>query len=144
MWKAYFPFARIFGLDIYDKSTHQENRIKIFKGSQADNNFLKEVADYIGDIDVIVDDGSHINEHVIETFNVLFSRLKDGGIYIIEDTQTSYWESYGGDSKDLQNPKTIMNYFKSLTDSLNNQEFLIPGYRQNYFDKKNNFNTFLP
>ena len=32
--------------------------------------------------------------------------------------------------------KTIMNYFKSLTDALNNQEFLIPNYKQNYFDKK--------
>ena len=29
-----------------------------------------------------------------------------------------------------------MNYFKSLTDALNNQEFLIPNYKQNYFDKK--------
>ena len=38
--------------------------------------------------------------------------------------------------KNLKNPKTIMNYFKSLTDALNNQEFLIPNYKQNYFDKK--------
>lgn len=28
-----------------------------------------------------------------------------------------------------------MNYFKSLTDSLNNQEFIIPDYEQSYFDK---------
>ncbi len=29
MWKSYFPFAKIFSLDIYDKSFLQENRIKI-------------------------------------------------------------------------------------------------------------------
>jgi hypothetical protein len=33
MWRKYFPFGRIFSLDIYDKSLHQERRIKIFKGS---------------------------------------------------------------------------------------------------------------
>ena len=136
MWKKYFPFGKIFSLDIYDKSSLQENRIKIFKGSQVDKDFLYKVTDEIGGIDIIIDDGSHINEHVIDTFKLLFPKLKDRGIYVIEDMQTSYWEDYGGDSKDLNNPKTMMNYFKSLTDSLNNQEFVISNYKQNYFDKK--------
>ena len=136
MWKRYFPYGKIFGVDIYDKSSLQENRIKIFQGSQVDKDFLNEVAGYIGEIDIIIDDGSHINEHVIETFNILFPKLKDGGIYIVEDTQTSYWEDFGGDSEDLNNPKTMMNYFKALTDAMNNQEFVIPNYKQSYFDKK--------
>ena len=58
-----------------------------------------------------------------------------GGIYVIEDTQTSYWEDFGGDSKDLNNPKTLMNFFKSLTDAMNNQEFELTGYEQNYYDQ---------
>ncbi len=136
MWKKYFPFGKIFSIDIYDKSPLQEDRIKIFRGSQVDEAFLDEVVKEIGEIDLIIDDGSHINEHVIETFKLLFPKLKDGGIYAIEDTQTSYWEKYGGDSEDLNNPKTMMNFFKSLTDALNNQEFIIPNYKQNYFDKK--------
>jgi hypothetical protein len=89
-----------------------------------------------GRFDIIIDDGSHVNGHVIDTFKFLFPRLKDGGIYVIEDTQTSYWEDYGGDSKNLDNPKTIMNFFKKLTDSLNNQEFIIQDYIQSYYDKK--------
>ena len=36
--------------------------------------------------------------------------LKNVGIYVIEDLQISYWDSFGGDSKDLNNPKTTMNY----------------------------------
>ena len=124
MWKKYFPFANIYSLDIHNKSQLQENRIKIFKGCQNDIEFLNEITKEIGELDIIIDDGSHINKHVIETFNILFPKLKNGGIYVIEDTQTSYWEDFGGDSKDLNNPKTIMNYFKSLTDSLNNQEWL--------------------
>ena len=136
MWKKYFPFGRIFSIDIYDKSFLQEKRIKIFRGSQVDEKCLNKVVNEIGGIDIIIDDGSHINEHVIETFKLLFPKLKDGGIYVIEDTQTSYWDNFGGDSQDLNNPKTLMNFFKSLTDALNNKEFIKPGYKQSYFDKK--------
>ncbi len=136
MWRKYFPFGKIYGFDIYDKFNLQENRIKIFMGSQADEDFLNKITDEIGELDIIIDDGSHINEHVITTFNILFPKLKDGGIYVIEDTQTSYWEDFGGDSNDLNNSKTMMNYFKSLTDALNNKEFVIKNYEQTYFDRK--------
>ena len=136
MWKKFFPLAKIFSIDIYDKSAIQEKNIKIFKGNQVDKDFLEDVCNEIGEIDIVIDDGSHMNDHVIESFKILFPKLKDGGIYVVEDTQTSYWEHYGGDSNDLNNPNTMMNFFKSLTDSLNNQEFIIPNYEQTYFDKK--------
>jgi demethylmacrocin O-methyltransferase len=136
MWKEYFPFGNIYSIDIYDKSALQEKRIKIFKGSQVDEDFVSSVVEEIGEIDLIIDDGSHINEHVIKTFEILFPKLKDGGIYAIEDVQTSYWKDYGGDSENLNNPKTIMNFFKNLTDSLNNKEFIVPNYKQTYYDKK--------
>jgi len=135
MWKRYFPFGKIFSLDIYDKSLQEEKRIKIFQGSQIDYTFLNDVVKKIGQIDIIIDDGSHINEHVIKSFKYLFPKLKEGGIYVIEDTQTSYWSDFGGDSKDLKNPKTIMNYFKQLTDCLNYKELIIKDYEPNFYDK---------
>lgn len=135
MWKRYFPFGKIFSIDIYDKSAHEERRIKIFKGSQIDPDFLNEVIRKIGEIDIIIDDGSHINEHVINSFHYLFPKLKDGGIYIIEDTQTSYWDYCGGDSKDLNNPDTIMNFFKKIPDCLNFVEFTVEDYEPTYYDK---------
>jgi len=135
MWKSFFPFANIFSLDIYDKSFLQERRIKIFKGSQIDENFLENVCGHIGTIDLIIDDGSHINEHVIKTFEFLFPKLKKNGIYVIEDTQTSYWEEYGGTSKDFKSKGTIYHYFKSLIDSLNHEEFILENYQKTYYDK---------
>lgn len=135
MWKRYFPFGKIYSIDIYDKSFLEENRIKIFKGSQMDDAFMHEVIKTLPHLDIIIDDGSHINDHVIHTFKLLFPILKDGGVYVIEDVQTSYWEDYGGDSSDLKNPNTIMNFFKSLTDSLNYNELIRPGYLPSYFDK---------
>jgi demethylmacrocin O-methyltransferase len=135
MWKRYFPFGRISSLDIYDKSFFEERRIKIFQGKQTDEIFLNNIIDQIGEPDIIIDDGSHINEHVIKTFEILFLRLKTGGIYVIEDTETSYWPDYGGDSENLNNPATIMNYFKTLTDCLNHQELVKLKYIPSYFDK---------
>lgn len=87
MWKAYF--------DIYDKTYHDEKRIKTFRGSQTDAAFLKRVAEEIGTIDIIVDDGSHYNDHVITTFKILFPLLSPRGIYVVEDIQTSYWPGEG-------------------------------------------------
>jgi demethylmacrocin O-methyltransferase len=135
MWKEYFSNGNIYSIDIYDKSPLQEDRIKIFRGSQIDINLLNDICEQSNGFDIIIDDGSHINSHVIESFNFLFTKLKDGGIYVIEDTQTSYWKSFGGDYS-KSNPNTTMNYFKNLTDCLNNKEFIFPNYQQSYFDKK--------
>jgi hypothetical protein len=135
MWKRYFPHSMIYSIDIYDKSALQEKRIKIFKGSQVDENFLKDVFKQIGSLDIIIDDGSHVNEHVLTTFKTLFPLLNQGGIYSVEDVQTSYWPNFGGDSENLNNPATIMNFFKGLTDGLNHIEFLKQGYEPSYFDK---------
>ena len=136
MWKKYFPFGKIYAIDIYDKSALQEKRIKIYQGSQVDSEFLKKITDEIGTLDIIIDDGSHLNEHIIESFKILFPMLKDGGVYVIEDIQTSYWEDFGGDSKNLNNPTTAMNFVKSLTDCLNHQEIPDENYQESYFDKK--------
>ncbi len=136
MWKNYFHKGKIFSLDIHDKSLLQEDRIRIFQGSQVDFDFLASMMKEVGKPDIIIDDGSHINEHVIETFKFLFPYLKEGGIYVIEDMQTSYWESFGGDTANLNNPNTMMNFFKSLTDSLNHKEFLQKGYQPSYYDQK--------
>jgi demethylmacrocin O-methyltransferase len=135
MWKRYFPFAKIYSLDIYDKSHFEESRIRIFKGNQTDPAILDKIIQEIGEPDIIIDDGSHINEHVITTFKFLFPKLKNGGIYVIEDTETSYWPDYGGDSVHLNNPATIMNFFKGLTDCLNYQEIINRDQDPAYFDK---------
>ena len=135
MWKYFFPKSRVYSIDIYDKSALQEKRIKIFKGSQADPSFLTDVYKEIGSLDIIIDDGSHINEHVITSFKILFPLLNRGGIYVIEDTQTSYWPQMGGDSENLNKPGTIMTFLKGLTDGLNHKEFIRPGYTPTYFDE---------
>ena len=134
MWKAFFPNAQIFGMDIEDKSFVDEDRITTFVGDQSDPTSLNAVADKIGDLDVIIDDGSHRSPHVITTFNTLFPRLKDGGIYVVEDTQSSYWPEWMG-SEDLEARDTSMGMLKRLTDGLNYEEFVDESYEPTYTDR---------
>jgi hypothetical protein len=134
MWRTYFPRSMVFGIDIYDKSLHDETRIKTIRGSQTDEYFLMRVLKEIGRADIIIDDGSHLNEHVIRTFQLLFPHLSEDGIYVIEDTQTSYWPSEGGSSADRISEATTMGFFKKLIDGLNHAEFQ-HDYQPTYFDK---------
>ena len=61
--------------------------------------------------------------------------MKEGGYYVIEDTQTSYWPEYDGDSEDLHHAPTAMNHFKALVDGLNHAEYRVPGYTPSYCDR---------
>ena len=131
MWKRFFPKAQIVGIDIYDKTQLSEPRIDIRVCDQTDGAMLKRLSDEYGGFDIIIDDGSHINEHVIKTFHILFPLLRDNGIYAIEDTQTSYWPSFGGG---MEKNDTQMAFFKSLVDGLNHVEYPVEEYKPSYFD----------
>jgi len=135
MWEEYFPSAIIHGIDIFDKRPHEQGRVKIHQGSQFDENFLRSVFADAGSFDVIIDDGSHINAHVLKSFEVLFPLLSNNGVYAIEDVQTSYWPEFGGNSDDFKSEHTIVGFFKGLVDSLNYEEFIKPNYQPTYFDK---------
>jgi demethylmacrocin O-methyltransferase len=52
-----------------------------------------------GGFDVVIDDGSHMAEHMRRTFDIMFPHVNDNGWYIIEDTQCSYWPRLGGGYK---------------------------------------------
>lgn len=135
MWEEYFPKGRIFGIDIEDKSLHDSDRIKTYRGSQIDTEFLDRVLSDIGRVDVVIDDGSHYNSHIIDTFRYIFPRVSNGGLYVVEDLQTSYWEDFGGSSFNLDRGRTAVNYFKSLVDGLNHKELINPRYTPSYFDE---------
>jgi hypothetical protein len=136
MWQSFFTRAKIFSFDIYDKHALERRRIKIFQGSQTDADFLRELVRTAGGFDIIIDDGSHLNEHVIKSFEILFPLLNDGGWYVVEDMQTAYWPDFGGDSQDLGAPQTSVNYFRRLVHCLNYQELIKPGYQPTYFDRQ--------
>ncbi|WP_228551556.1 cephalosporin hydroxylase family protein [Mumia zhuanghuii] len=133
MWKHYFRRGQIVGLDIQDKSFVDAPRITTYRGSQTDPAVLQRILDDVGELTIVIDDGSHRPEHVRETFAYLFPRLAHGGLYAIEDTQTSYWPERGG-SDDRDDPTTTMALVKSLVDGLNYEEFVDESYEPTYTD----------
>jgi hypothetical protein len=118
MWKDYFPKANIYGIDIFDKSGLQEPRIRIFQGSQADPDFLRWVASQIGRLDIVIDDGSHLNEHMVISFQTLFPLLAEGGFYAIEDLHAAYMEDREG-SEAVGDRAPAIALCKRLVDGLN-------------------------
>ncbi len=127
MWESYFRRGRIYGIDLYDKTALSGGRVQVFQCSQVDAPKLTALAQELGPFDFIIDDGSHENAHQIETFGILWPHLKDGGTYIVEDVQTSYWPSYGGAPVGTPGyARSCMQWFKNLVDSVNLPEFLEP------------------
>lgn len=136
MWKDFFPNALIIGIDYYEKKYLMEDRIITCEGSQDDPAFLRSVHNKYGPFDIIIDDGSHMNKHILVSFRCLFPLLKIGGIYAIEDTQTSYWKKiFEGSSNDLNDDTTTMGFTKKLVDGLNHMEIEDRNYITSYYDR---------
>lgn len=118
VWESYFTIAKIYGMDISKSFT--TNRGIVFQGDQSKLEHLKDVASKIDNCKIIIDDGSHVAEHQLESFYYLFENLlQDGGVYIIEDVECSYWNP----KKDIYGYQTghlnIVDYFTKLNHSVN-------------------------
>jgi 23S rRNA U2552 (ribose-2'-O)-methylase RlmE/FtsJ len=97
MWKEYFgKQSNIVGIDIDPSFKYEEEQIFIEIGDQSDHNFLNTVIEKYGNFDIIIDDGSHHQLHILKSFSCLYPSLNNNGIYLIEDLHTSYWKDYGG------------------------------------------------
>lgn len=118
-WKDYFYHANILGIDINPTCKAHENkntRISVEIGSQVDPVFLENISNNYGPFDMILDDGSHMNEHVIFSFEHLWKTIKPGGVYVVEDIGTAYWEEYNGG---FRKETSSVEYFKRLCDDVN-------------------------
>ena len=85
-----FPNAElIVGIDINQECKIHENSSKnIFVeiGNATSDAVIHEITEKYGHFDIILDDGSHYNQDVIATFELLFPLLNEDGVYIVEDT----------------------------------------------------------
>jgi hypothetical protein len=67
----------------------------LYRGDQSNITFLRAfLQDSGGRFDIVVDDGSHLPNHQRITFETLWPTVVSGGLYIIEDVETSYWASW--------------------------------------------------
>lgn len=89
MWQEYFTSAKIFGLDVDDKGFIPLENISYIKGDA----YTEDIANDFSDdtFDIIIDDGPHSFNSQIEFLLRYTSKLKPGGMIVIEDIQSPVW-----------------------------------------------------
>ena len=115
MWKKYFgKKVHIYGIDVNPRCKELEDeQVTIFIGEQEDRTFLSELRNKIPKLDILIDDGGHTMIQQIVTFEEMFQHVKDDGIYLCEDTHTSYMDAFHGGYKKKD---TFIEYSKNFVD----------------------------
>lgn len=117
--------AVIHGLDLDPRCANIDDPdLTIHIGSQDDSDLLTRIVGEMGGLDVVIDDGSHIWPHQIATFETLFPLLAENGVYLCEDTHTSYWPEFGGGRPSSD---SFVSYARRLVDRLYAPYSLDPG-----------------
>jgi hypothetical protein len=118
MWKEYFgPDCKIIGLDINPEcGQHANEGIDIFIGSQDDPDVIAQITEKYPQIDIVIDDGSHLSRHMVKTFELIYNHISSNGVYLIEDTHANYWPNWEGG---LRKEGTFMEFSKAKVDELN-------------------------
>eukprot|EP01062_Namystynia_karyoxenos_P033346 TRINITY_DN24547_c0_g1_i2.p1 TRINITY_DN24547_c0_g1~~TRINITY_DN24547_c0_g1_i2.p1 ORF type:complete len:509 (+),score=71.72 TRINITY_DN24547_c0_g1_i2:79-1527(+) len=78
------------GRAFYEGQWNGSGRPRVLWLDQGDRDSLGRVAGRVGDLDVVIDDGSHRALHMINTFEVFFPKLRPGGVYIVEDLEANF------------------------------------------------------
>jgi hypothetical protein len=146
LWENLFPNHEFIAGIGYGAGTAVHDTFKrdltdkhvLYTGSQVDSDFLDKILEDLGGkkFDVIIDDGSHIPWHQIFTLEYMFDTfLKDGGVYIIEDIETSYWDNPGASlygypvaEAGIGKHGNIVEKLKGVADTMNRGMLLDPSF----------------
>jgi len=107
LWAEMFPNWKIYGIDLpyieqfrgdekkaicEDLASRYPNRFILNHGSQSDREFLERIfgSGFKEKIGIVIDDGSHIASDISQTFEIMYPKLMNGGVYCIEDWTTSH------------------------------------------------------
>jgi len=114
IWKKYFGrLSEIVGIDI-NPEVCQLNldagiRTYCFDATSS-------YGDVQGGFDIIIDDASHRSSDVILAFLQWFRKVSQGGMYVVEDLEHSYYAESGGG---LLKEGSSMDFFQKMSNILN-------------------------
>ncbi len=107
LFARYFEKARLLGIDIREpgealrghlRDEGLDKRVALRIGSQDDRAFLSaSIQEMFGgdEIDIVIDDASHLYRPTRATFDHLFyNHLVAGGLYLLEDWGCGYWPKW--------------------------------------------------
>ena len=96
VWSDYFPHGHIYGMDgnlapyhgfhsvLKNKGAWSNNNVQVFEGDATLPDSMNIIPRDVM-FDFIIDDACHATYCIIKTFKIFFPRLKQGGVYFIED-----------------------------------------------------------
>lgn len=119
LWERYFRKGDLYFFDI-DLSylIYQPKRAHLYQVDQGSREQLHKVLAQIGtEFDIIIDDGGHRMDQQQISFETLFPHVRPGGLYIIEDTHTSYLQEY-----QFENTRPTIEYLKKEIDQFHMRE----------------------
>ncbi|PIT79953.1 class I SAM-dependent methyltransferase [Limnohabitans sp. JirII-31] len=137
-WKTFFTYAQcLIGCDIDQRCSvlqYDDPRVHVIVGDANQQSTMNRIKSICDKFDLIIDDGSHQSNDILNSFIRYFDLLKPGGIYVIEDTHTLYSSHWGGG---ILNEFSAYNFFKKIVDVINvqfwNSELSIDVYLRTFF-----------
>jgi len=138
-WQSFFanPATHVYGIGYGNWQTQfktdcneaHETRVTspsactVFRGDQSNTKFLNAfLEDSGGRFDIVIDDGSHVPDHQRITFETLWPSVVPGGLYAIEDVETSYWREdekvYG---YELRGQRSIVEHMQAVAHAINRE-----------------------
>jgi hypothetical protein len=123
LWRRYFAEGLcLHGID-RDEKHSDDTSAQFHKVDQGSAEELQRFAATVGTaFDVIVDDGSHVPGHQILSLTILWSLLVPGGLYIIEDIETSFWKKsrfYGYRFDARKSSENLVSQLKAAVEAVN-------------------------
>ncbi|MBV8645226.1 MAG: glycoside hydrolase family 99-like domain-containing protein [Candidatus Eremiobacteraeota bacterium] len=112
LWNEILRPERLVAIDLMDREDSAyfrryveanglEDRVRTrWRTDQADRAALHRIVEHDlgGEVDLVIDDGSHLFEPTRASFETLFPLLPPGGIYIIEDWAWEHWPEFNDPS----------------------------------------------
>jgi cephalosporin hydroxylase len=117
LWNDYFLNANIYGIDIMEEDNNinsllENKRINLYTSTNAYNeDFVrKEFIEKNVNFDILIDDGPHTLESMIQFIKIYHKILKNDGLLIIEDVPDIEWINILKDSTPVNLRKYIYVY----------------------------------
>jgi predicted O-methyltransferase YrrM len=94
LWSKLFPQARIVGADIsLPTNTNLPEGITLIEADQSKPETIAAIGERFGPFDFVIDDGSHVREHMVNSLLALLPHLNAGALYVVEDISPATKES---------------------------------------------------
>ncbi|KAI1841621.1 hypothetical protein JX266_012174 [Neoarthrinium moseri] len=124
-WLEYFSHVELYYIEsdaeCARKWAAKTTGAKIYVGGLADKSFLHTFIDETGgEFDLVIDGGGHRMSQQMTLLEMLWKIIKPGGMYFVEDLETSYVDRLGGDQSGGKDSKikTMAKYIYELMDDM--------------------------